>query len=216
MAVAAARSAGFSRTLAGSPHNRTHMISDRRGDAVPTLGFLTVVPHPQHGLFGGYLLLNASGRPLEFHCTAPVKPNRAQEILFGPTLEAYLYGEQIGQSLAAKASHTPLVVLSDVAAMLAVRPFVAQPVVLVLPDAETPRPTDGGGTAFHRVDAAHEPLRGLFTFQCGRNSLALDAAHTDDRAIARDRLAVVAETFNLAEPFGRIRAAIEEAQRGGR
>ena len=47
----------------------------------PALGFLTVVEHPQYGLFGGYLVLNLAGRPLEFHCTAPIKPNRAQEIL---------------------------------------------------------------------------------------------------------------------------------------
>ena len=65
----------------------------------PTLGFLTVVEHPQYGLFGGYLVLNTAGRPLEFHCTAPIKPNRAQEILYGPTLESFLYGEQIGQTL---------------------------------------------------------------------------------------------------------------------
>ena len=45
------------------------------------------------------VLLNAAGRPLEFHCTAPIKPNRAQEILYGPTLESFLYGEQIGQTL---------------------------------------------------------------------------------------------------------------------
>ena len=63
------------------------------------LGFLTVLDHPQHGLMGGYLVLNAAGRPLEFHCTAPVKPNRAQQILYGPTLEPFLYGEQIGQAL---------------------------------------------------------------------------------------------------------------------
>ena len=50
----------------------------------PVLGFLTVLEHPQHGLFGGYLLLNLAGRPVEFHCTAPVKPNRAQQILYGP------------------------------------------------------------------------------------------------------------------------------------
>ena len=64
----------------------------------PALGFLTVLEHSQHGLMGGYLVLNISGRPLEFHCTAPIKPNRAQQILYGPTLEPYLFGEQIGQA----------------------------------------------------------------------------------------------------------------------
>src|SRR5574340_381182 len=94
----------------------------------PALGFLTVVEHPQHGLFGGYLVLNLAGRPLEFHCTAPVKPNRAQEILYGPTLESYLYGEQIGQTLLAKATAEPLVVCTDLEPMLAVREFVPTPV----------------------------------------------------------------------------------------
>ena len=63
------------------------------------LGFLTVVEDQKSGLFGGYLVLNSAGRPLEFHCTAPVKPTRAQEILYGPTLKSYLYGEQIGKTL---------------------------------------------------------------------------------------------------------------------
>ena len=44
------------------------------------------------------MLLNLAGRPLEFHCTAPVKPNRVQQILYGPSLQPYLYGEQIGPS----------------------------------------------------------------------------------------------------------------------
>src|SRR4051812_23172961 len=61
------------------------------GGASPAaLGFLTVVEDEQQGLVGGYLLLNPLGRPVEFHCTAPVKPNRAQQILYGPTLRPYL------------------------------------------------------------------------------------------------------------------------------
>ena len=63
----------------------------------PSLGFLTILEHEEHGLVGGYLLFTTAGRPLEFHCTAPVKPNRAQQILFGPTLESYLYGEQMAR-----------------------------------------------------------------------------------------------------------------------
>src|SRR5262245_9375721 len=95
------------------------------------LGFLTVVEHDEHGLFGGYLVTNFLGRPLEFHCTAPVKPNRAQRILYGPTLAPYLCGEQIGQALVAKAAVAPHVVCTDVPAVLAVRPLVNMPVVLV-------------------------------------------------------------------------------------
>ncbi len=79
----------------------------------PALGFLTVIEDPQQGLFGGYLVLNMAGRPLEFHCTAPIQPNRAQQILYGPTLQPYLFGEQIAQTLFTKAKTQPLVLLAD-------------------------------------------------------------------------------------------------------
>jgi hypothetical protein len=98
----------------------------------PCLGFLTIVENAELGLIGGYLLLNAAGRPLEFHCTAPVKANRTQEILYGPTLKPYLYGEQIGQTLLAKSKLTPIVVCTDSDPVLSVREFTEIPVVLLL------------------------------------------------------------------------------------
>src|SRR5436190_16532179 len=99
--------------------------------SAPCLGFLTVVENAELGLLGGYLLLNAAGRPLEFHCTAPVKPNRAQEILYGPTLRPFLYGEQIGQTLLTKSKLMPLVVCTDSENVLAARDFTHVPLVVV-------------------------------------------------------------------------------------
>ncbi len=102
-------------------------------------GFLTVLSSDEQGLIGGYLVLNQAGRPLEFHCTAPVKANRAQQILFGPTLEPYLYGEQIGQTLVSKATATPAVVYTDVPPAMATRDFVDMPVALVLRRRRSPK-----------------------------------------------------------------------------
>ena len=111
-------------------------------------GFLTILDSDEQGLIGGYLVLNQTGRPLEFHCTAPVKANRAQQILFGPTLQPYLYGEQIGQTLVAKGSARPTVVYTDVEPALAMRDFVDMPVALVLPRPRRPRdrPAPSGGS----------------------------------------------------------------------
>jgi hypothetical protein len=50
-------------------------------------------------------------------------------------------------------------------------------------------------------------------FQFGRNKLAVPVARLGDREAACERLQKVGEAFDLGEPFGRIRAAIEEAQR---
>ncbi|MBI3839060.1 MAG: hypothetical protein HY288_14160 [Planctomycetia bacterium] len=181
-----------------------------------TLGFLTVLEHEQQGLVGGYLILNPSGRPLEFHCTAPIKPNRAQQILFGPTLQSYLYGEQIGQTLLSKGSLEPLAVCTDVELALSVRDYVALPVALVLgsdekPDAAVTNPQ----TSTWRVDAPHRPGLHLNHFTVGRNRLAVAADRDADRQTIAGRLESL-EGFDLSEPFERIREAVEEAHKGGR
>lgn len=181
------------------------------------LGFLTVVEHEPHGFFGGYLVLNANGRPLEFHCTAPVKPNRAQEILYGPTLEPYLYGEQIGQTLISKSKAQPLVVCTDQHAVLAARAAVSLPLALVECDdnneANSSQPR-------RRIDSSHAgPGLKYFElqhFELGRNRMAVSSRHAGDHTALVERLAGIAEHLDFREPFDRIRGAIEEAQRSGR
>lgn len=189
-----------------------------------TLGFLSVVEHEQFGLVGGYLILNTAGRPLEFHCTAPVKPSRAQQILFGPTLLPYLYGEQIGQTLLAKAASEPLAVCTNVELALAVRPFVALPVALVLLESPTAgregaAASDAAGAGSNqlvwRCDRPHHGGGNLNTFHLGRNHLAVLSDHEPDRAALEHRLAGLAD-FDLSEPFGRIQEAVEEAHKVGR
>ena len=77
------------------------------------LGFLTALGDPTRGVIGGFLVLNLVGRPTEFHCTAPVRPNRAQEILYGATLEGFLCGEQIAQALVGRTKTELAVILTN-------------------------------------------------------------------------------------------------------
>ena len=67
------------------------------------LGFLTAIEVPEKGFVGGLLVTTQHGRPLEFQCTVPVKPNATQEILYGPTLAPFILGELIGATLIEKA-----------------------------------------------------------------------------------------------------------------
>ena len=206
-------------------------VGTKNSNPAPTLGFLTILDHGQDGLFGGYLALNFNGRPLEFHCTAPIKPNRAQEILYGPTLEPYLYGEQIGQTLLAKATDRPIVLCTDRRAALAVRDFVDMPVVLVIPpqdkapvEKDSVEKDTGEDVAAMspssqktwRIDSAHSTCSDLHEFHLGRNNLAVPTRLSEDRQAITQRLDELGEAFDLAEPFVRIREAIEEARRGGR
>jgi hypothetical protein len=184
------------------------------------IGFLTVVEHPQHGLFGGYLVTNLAGRPLEFHCTAPVKPNRAQQILYGPTLESFLYGEQIGSTLLGHAKASPLVVCTDREPVLALRDLVDLPVALVLapenPQEAGPNGQQAGEQTILRADTAHARGPKLITFDLGRNRLALSPQRCDDQKRLSERLVDVGGSLDLWEPFTRIREAIEEAQQAAR
>ena len=162
------------------------------------IGFLTAVENAELGLTGGYLVLNVAGRPLEFHCTAPVKANRAQEILYGPTLRPFLLAEQIGQTLLAKSKLTPLVVCTDLVAMLEVRCFTHLPVAMVS-DAE--------------LSAADGELPSL---SLGKNRLMLPAGYASDASAIQEHWPREADALDLTEPFSRIWEALEEAQKSAR
>lgn len=158
----------------------------------PAIGFLTAVEHAEFGIFGGYLILNAAGRPLEFHCTAPVKANRAQEILYGPTLRDYLY-EQIAPALFAKAKATPALVCTDVKSL---RVDGEVPLVTILAEEEAP---SGGDTT---------------TFRLGANWASLPPQRAAEQPAIENRWQQLsAGGLDLREPFGRIREALEEAQK---
>jgi hypothetical protein len=176
--------------------------------SLPVIGFLSVVHAADTGFCGGYLLVGGSARPVEFHCTAPVRPNRAQQILYGPTLWQYLYGELIGKTLYDKAKIEPLAVCTDQVAALSLRELVAAPVMWV--------DTSEGQVNAQSGDDAQSATPGysapLSRFSLGRFSVAVAASHESDRQRIIERMGAWAERFDLVEPFTRVRAAVEEVR----
>lgn len=155
-------------------------------------GFLTVLESAEHGLFGGYLVLSTQGRPLEFRCTTPVKASRAQEILYGPTLRPYLLAEMIGKALVDGAETPVRVILTDQREMLPLAALHREEVLCVEPR-ETGR--DDAGTCEYGGSA-------ITAFTGGPRSIEALAA----------TLGELAAHIDLDEPFGRVRAALVEAQ----
>ena len=168
-------------------------MSDQKKSA---LGFLTVINDSAKGLFGGYLILNPAGRPVEFHCTAPVRPNRAQQILYGATLEPFLYGEQIAKTLIEKSKITPRAICVDLWSILCVRPMISVPVLIVEPE---------------KPDVSAALSENEFIW----NGHLLRAAreNAEDVLEMKACLEELLIGFNLLEPFERIREAIAEAQK---
>ena len=199
-----------------SSHIALFAMANENSKSLPVIGFLTVVANADVGVCGGYLLLSQHGRPLEVHCTAPVKPNRAQEVLYGPTLMPYLYGEQVGQALFTAAAQKPAVVCTDVEDVLALREFVSVPVVMIGAKEQF---EPSGSTSFHRFDRAHASSASknrLIHFKVDDQQLAVPANRETDCSQATEHLSRFVDGIDFTEPFGRIHEAIEEALRGAK
>jgi hypothetical protein len=175
------------------------------------LGFLTAIEVPERGFVGGLLVTNQFGRPLEFQCTAPLKPNRAQEILYGPTLIPYLLGDLIGRTLIEKVGVKPHLVLTERNDLLPLRDLVSIPVAFVDEQSESAKTGHSADPPASEPEIAGAPSH----FRLGRQILRFHAAHGDDRAIAQQGAATVPHDADLREPFERVREALKETAQPG-
>ena len=178
-------------------------MSNANNSQERTFGYLSTVESAEYGYFGGYLIVSGLGRPLEFHCTAPIRPSRAQQILYGPTLQPYLLGEQICGALLGTAKLSPAIILTDCEAVLHARSRSSVPIAFVLArHVQLPHNGDHGPSS--------DSIFGAYDMQFATGF------ESDQNAIA-ESIAQLREHVDLAEPFGRIHEAIREAQRiGGR
>lgn len=187
-----------------------------------SLGFVSVRQRLDQGYFGGYLLINSVARPLEFHCTVPVQPTRAQSILFGPTLEEFLCGEQICRALLSRAKLQPQVVLVDSPAALCVRHWFDLPILWVRnlrsqagapadqsPTGEPSEPTSidhGFHAPGYQRNASEYAQRSTEHYQfCCLESYRCDLDSVDGL------IESYASEHDLREPFERIIEALSEA-----
>ncbi|MFN5300205.1 MAG: hypothetical protein ACK5HA_18180 [Planctomycetaceae bacterium] len=172
-----------------APHGKSEQLR---------LGFLTAIEVPERGFSGGLLVTNHYGRPLEFQCTTPVKPNATQEILYGSSLQPFLLGELIGGTLVEKTSVKPQLILTDLPQILELRNHIDLPVVLVGLDEHFAHGEEG------------EP-----TLQLGRQKVRFHPAHGGDcEEVAANTQQVPAEA-DLCEPFTRVRDALQETLKTG-
>jgi hypothetical protein len=167
-----------------------------------SLGFLTVLSEG-NGHLGGYLVTNTWGRPLEFRLSSAVQPNRVQQILYGPTLVPYICADLIGKTLMDRAGAAVQMVITDKEVVLELRLKVEQPVLWLVP-ADEPR-------APALAAAAHNVLPP----SAGRGPVVCHPRFPQDVAVARALMEQLDGSFDLVEPFSRIREAIGEARKMG-
>ncbi len=168
-------------------------MSQSSTQSAPAIGFYTVEYSEAIGWTGGYLLLNSTGRPLEFHCTLPVRPTRAHEILYGATLRSHLIGELIGQALMKQTRVRPHIVFADQVEALRLADQIEFPIAMI------------GGDSTKLSQLMSVPLQ-----------TACHAIRAEARFVGRIQkiLESFSELPDFEEPFLRIKEAIREAQQG--
>lgn len=157
------------------------------------LGFLTAIEDAERGFVGGLLVTNRFGRPLEFQCTAPVKPNRAQQILYGPTLRPFVLGDLIGRTLVEKIGVKPHLVLIESDEVFELRRHVPMPVACLI-----------------KASAADDKA-----MRFGKLAIAFHPDYPADHGEIEKHTKSIPADAHLGEPFERVREALEETLRLG-
>ena len=161
------------------------------------LGFLTVVDVAAGSFIGGLLVTNKLGRPLEFQCTTPVKPNRTQEILYGPTLKPFVYSELIGKTLLERLQVKPQLLLIDQPELLELRNHADIPVACLVSAKNTPS------------DLPDQTQLGL-----GSRRVRFHPDHSSDSDAVREFAPLIPGDADTAEPIERVREALAETLKG--
>jgi hypothetical protein len=165
------------------------------------LGFMETIEVEGRGHIGGLLITNQNGRPLEFQCTTPVRPNRTQEILFGETLRPWLLGELIGSTLLDRVAIKPSLVVTSDPCLLELRNHTEVPIA-VAESATGGRRSVGGGDAGE--------CRKL---QLGGSMLRFHEAHNSDIDSLQKQKHLIPDSADLQEPLERVREALAETVR---
>lgn len=166
-----------------------------RDGAELRIGFLTAIQTRDKAFVGGLLVTDRFGRPLEFQCTTPVKLNRTQELLYGPTLEPFILGDLLGKALLGKIGVKPTLVVTDRDEMLPLRNLISVPVVSLVDDKILESTATSTGSDVVAIGQHRFRPHGDFTSDISRVA-------TLSKNLASDS--------NLQEPLERVGEALQE------
>ena len=165
-------------------------------DAQPAkYGFITIVDVPELGHAGGLLVLSPEGRPIEFHCTAPVAENKTQKILYGQTYPMFLFCDQIGSALVEKSRSKPELLVTDRSELMALGKLSSTPLVKLC----------------QQIEADAQDARVGAGFDINGETVETDISDLQQAQWAEDACRAFAKSLPLIEPFERIKLAIDEA-----
>ena len=160
------------------------------------IGFLTAIQTRERAFVGGLLVSDRFGRPLEFQCTTPVKPNRTQELLYGPTLEPFILGALLGKALLGRIGVKPTLVVTDREEMLPLRNLVSVPIVSLVGERTSP--------------SAESGISEVLLVTIGQHRFRTHDEFGSDTTRVEALTKKLASDANLQEPIERVAEALKE------
>lgn len=178
----------------------------------PLLGYLAWYKSSQSGYYGGILITNRKGVPVEFRHTSSVSPTTIQTLLYGDCLESGIGSDAMAPALVQALQHKPDILLIDTQGRRMFGRFVSEypPAALLEllddPDKAQTHSLYDGGDFLNAVALNHS----------GSASELLFAYLLDDADGNRQLcLSKAQSTMNLFSPFARIRDVLSIIDRKG-
>jgi len=173
------------------------------------LAFVTLA-EVEEGVFrGGILVTDTHGKPMEFRCTSPIRPNAVQRTLYGDTLMPHIAVELVGKPLVKAVQSSPDVVLVQQEEFLSLRTKCEQPVLLSRRQGEEMQLAEESGKS--------QPEE-VLSSSSGKFAPVVVTCHwdyPDDIMQCKDGLGWMFSNCDLVEPFERVKTALETLHEQG-
>jgi hypothetical protein len=153
---------------------------------------------------GAILVTDEWGKPLEFRCTAPVKPNAVQRTLYGQTLMPHILVELIGLPLLQAVQEKPEVVIIREDLFFDLRRKADTPVVRVR--------RQGSDVKVQGDDEADKPKAVVIASESERFETIVMEPHwqfAGDTDFCQERIRELFARWDLLEPFDRVSKGLE-------
>lgn len=166
------------------------------------LGFVHVVTDEKPiKFFGGLLVVDMSGDPKEFRCTAPVQPTMLQQMLWGENLRRHIVADLLLAPLVKAVELLPNVIIVQQRDFLHARRGVSLPIILVRRASTDPQPVLLGLETVTTQLSLGPDNREEYILECF-------AATPADLEVSQPLLVDFCKNCFLLEPFKRIEQAI--------
>ena len=171
-------------------------------DELNNLAFVTLVEVEDSVLRGGILVTDARGKPVEFRCTSPIRPNAVQRTLYGGTLMSHMAVVLTGKPLIRSVQASPDVVLVQQEEFLWLRTRCEKPVLIARRQGEEMQVSE---------ESDKNQPEEVLPSPSGKFAPVVVTCHwdyPDDIAQCKEELGWMFSNFDLVEPFTRVETAL--------